>query len=219
MKLAKPLHGTTTLAFIFKKGIIVAADSRATMGSYISSQTVHKILEINNRLLATIAGAACDCQYWGRYLGMQCRLYELDNGKRITVRAASKILSDVCFQYKGMGLSMGMMLAGWDEETGPALYYMDTDAQRSSGKVFSCGSGSLYAYSVLDDGYKWDLEVDEALELARRSIYQATYRDAASGGTVSAYLITPDGWKKMLGSDVGDLHYEYNPTQADLPLE
>lgn len=36
----------------------------------------------------------------------QCRLYELDNGKRITVRAASKILADIVFQYKGMGLSM-----------------------------------------------------------------------------------------------------------------
>ena len=31
----KPNHGTTTLAFIFGGGIIVAADSRASSGSYI----------------------------------------------------------------------------------------------------------------------------------------------------------------------------------------
>lgn len=30
-----------------------------------------------------------------------------------------------------------------------------------------------------------DLTVDEAIELGQRSIYHATFRDAASGGTVS----------------------------------
>ena len=41
------------------------------------------------------------------------------------------------------------------------------------------------ALGVLDDGYKWDLSVDEAYDLARRSIYHATYRDAYSGGSVN----------------------------------
>ena len=35
MEMVKPAHGTTTLAFIFKEGVIVAVDSRASMGSYI----------------------------------------------------------------------------------------------------------------------------------------------------------------------------------------
>ncbi len=39
-------------------------------------------------------------------LPTQCRLYELNNGKRITVRAASKLLSNTMFSYRGMGLSM-----------------------------------------------------------------------------------------------------------------
>ena len=30
-----------------------------------------------------------------------------------------------------------------------------------------------------------DLSVEDAVELARRSIYHATFRDAVSGGTVS----------------------------------
>ena len=37
---------------------------------------------------------------------LQCRLYELNNGKRITVGAASKLLANVMFSYRGMGLSM-----------------------------------------------------------------------------------------------------------------
>ncbi len=33
--MVKPARGTTTLAFIFKEGVMVAADSRASMGGYI----------------------------------------------------------------------------------------------------------------------------------------------------------------------------------------
>jgi len=46
------------------------------------------------------------------------------------------------------------MIAGWDPQ-GPGLYYVDSDGQRTKGQVFSVGSGSLYAYGVLDEGYKW----------------------------------------------------------------
>lgn len=65
-----------------------------------------KVIEINRYLLGTMAGGAADCQFWQRNLGQQCRLYELNNGKRITVRAASKLLSNTMFSYRGMGLSM-----------------------------------------------------------------------------------------------------------------
>ena len=54
----KLAHGTTTLAFRFQGGIIVATDSRATAGDWIASQTVKKVIEINNCLLGTMAGGA-----------------------------------------------------------------------------------------------------------------------------------------------------------------
>jgi 20S proteasome subunit beta 5 len=48
----------------------------------------------------------------------------------------------------------GTMVAGWDLH-GPGLYYVDSDGQRTKGQRFSVGSGSLYAYGVLDQGYRW----------------------------------------------------------------
>lgn len=62
-----------------------------------------------------MAGGAADCQYWERELGRRCRLYELRNKERISVAAASKILSNMVYDYKGMGLSMGTMITGWDK--------------------------------------------------------------------------------------------------------
>ena len=38
------------------------------------------------------------------------------------------------------------MIAGWDEVSGPALFYVDSDGTRLKGDKFSVGSGSTYAY-------------------------------------------------------------------------
>ena len=177
------MHGTTTLAFKYQGGVVIAVDSRATGGMYIFSGNVKKIIPINRYLMGTMAGGAADCMYWERVLSKQCRLYELRNKQRISVAAASKLLSNICFEYKGYGLSMGTMIAGWDKK-GPGLYYVDSDGTRTDGKVFSVGSGSIYAYGVLDNGYKHDLTDEEAYDLGRRAIYHATYRDSASGGVI-----------------------------------
>jgi 20S proteasome subunit beta 5 len=103
------------------------------------------------------------------------------------------------------------MVCGWDK-TGPGLFYVDSDGTRLPNHIFSVGSGSTYAYGVLDavrrvgpypgdpfpaqlrpahttfqrrQGYREDLTAEEAYDLGRRAIYHATYRDAYSGGTVN----------------------------------
>jgi len=201
--------GTTTLGFRFQGGIIIAVDSRASMGTFIGSQTVRKVIEINDYLLGTMAGGAADCSYWERHLARTCRMYELRNKTRISVAAASKILANIFYSYRGQGLSCGTMVAGWDK-TGAHLYTVDDRGDRWELDVCSVGSGSTYAYGVLDSGYKFDLTLAEAKELGMRSIYHATHRDGASGGVVRVYHVHKDGWTKLEeGVDVNELHWQY----------
>ncbi|PBP21237.1 proteasome A-type and B-type [Diplocarpon rosae] len=185
----KIAHGTTTLAFRFQGGII-------------------KVIEINSCLLGTMAGGAADCQYWLAYLGMQCRLHELRHKRRISVAAASKILANLVYSYKGMGLSMGTMCAGVTKEEGPALYYIDSDGTRLSGNLFCVGSGQTFAYGVLDAEYRYDLSEEEALALGSRSILAATHRDAYSGGFINLYHVKEDGWVKHGFSDTNPIFWK-----------
>jgi 20S proteasome subunit beta 5 len=196
-----PLYGTR-FRFYFSPQIF----SR----SFAASQSVKKVIEINPYLLGTMAGGAADCSFWERELGRRCRLYELRNRERISVAAASKMLAGIIYSYKGRGLSMGTMIAGWDK-TGPNLFYVDDDGTRLRGQRFAVGSGSTFAYGVLDQGYKYvflehfwsrrfswiailssefaffryEMSVEEACELGRRAIYHATHRDAYSGGIIN----------------------------------
>jgi len=202
----KMLHGTTTLSFVFQGGIVVAVDSRSTMGAYIASQSVQKVIKINPFLLGTMAGGAADCSFWERELGRRTRLHELRNKERMSVAAASKVLANIMFYYRGSGLSIGSMIAGYDKK-GPGIYYVDSDGTRLKGNRFCVGSGGTYAYGVLDSGYKFDLTVEEACELGRRAIYHATHRDAFSGGTVNVFHISEQGWKQISADDSDKLYW------------
>jgi len=213
------MKGTTTLAFKYQGGVIISVDSRATQGPYIASSTVKKVIEINPFLLGTMAGGAADCQFWERDLGRQCRLYELRNKEKISVAAASKLLANTMYQYRGYGLSMGTMITGWDK-TGPQLYYVDNDALRLHGDIFSVGSGSTYAYGVLDNYYRFDMSDEEAIELGKRAITHAVHRDAYSGGVNNVYHMTATGWKHVYAEDTMVMYDKYYPvTKVERPLE
>jgi 20S proteasome subunit beta 5 len=203
----KYYHGTTTLAFIFNGGILMAVDSRASMGSYIGSNSVRKVVNLSKYMLGTIAGGAADCSFWQRNLSLQCRMHELREGRRITTAAASKRLANTVYQYRGRGLSMGIMIGGFDEATGPSLYYIDDDGTRLKGNLFSVGSGGTYAYGVVDREHRNDLTEDEAVELGKRAIFHATHRDAYSGGVINVFVITADGWTQKWKGDMNDIYY------------
>ncbi|KAH8097891.1 threonine-type endopeptidase [Aureococcus anophagefferens] len=123
-------------------------------------------------------------------------------------RAASKMLANTMYSYRGRGLSMGTMVCGWDE-TGPQLYYVDDDGTRLHGNVFCVGSGSTYAYGVIDSNLRDDLTVPEAIDLGRRAIAGAAHRDAYSGGWNNLYHMKETGWEFIGAVDTNDLDYHY----------
>ena len=123
----------------------------------------------------------------------------------MTVAAASKILVNQIYRYKGYGLSIGSMICGYDN-TGPHIFYVDNDGSRIAGNRFSVGSGSTYAYGVLDTDWHSDMTKEEAIALGRKAIYHATFRDSGSGGRVTVVHITKDGAEQFDPVDVNDLH-------------
>lgn len=203
----QPQHGTTTLAFIFKDGIIVAVDSRATSGSYIASQTVNKVIEINRHLLGTMAGGAADCFYWEKLTGLYAKQYELENGRRITTAAASMYLSNCVYRYKGRGLSMSTMFCGYDDQ-GPSIYNITDSGSRVQNHIFSVGSGSTIAMGVLSSKYNFDMSKEEALQLGKEAIFHAGHRDSYSGGSVNLYFMDASGWTKIGNFDFEVLRKE-----------
>ncbi|KYO38920.1 proteasome subunit beta type-11 [Alligator mississippiensis] len=197
-------HGTTTLAFRFHHGVVAAADSRASCGGYVASPNARKLHPVATHLVATASGTSADIGAWLRGLSCQLALRRHSDGREPRVAEAAAILAGTLWRRRGEGLSLGAALCGWDRG-GPALWYVADDGTRLAMAAVAVGSGSPYAYGVLDGAYREDLALGPAVALARRAVAQAARRDAYSGGTVDVVHVGPCGWRWVVHADLAHL--------------
>jgi 20S proteasome subunit beta 5 len=154
-------------------------------------------------ILGTMAGGAADCSFWIRKLKAEALLHELTEGKRMTVARASRLLSNVLYNNRGLNLSVGTMIMGIDpDDEKPRIYYVDNSGVRIAGDVFAVGSGATFALGILDTERQPDMTEDEAIALGIKAIRHATFRDAYSGGFIGVYLINKNGWRKVFSQDL-----------------
>ena len=199
-------HGTTTLSFSFQGGIVAAVDSRATLGSFVGSKTTQKVLPINSHVLGTMAGGAADCMYWIRKMRCEAALYKLTEGRRMPVAQCARMLSNCLYANRGLGLSIGTMIMGFDDTSiTPKIFYVDDTGVHLEGDMFAVGSGSTLALGILDSERRFDMSEEEAVALGIKAIRHATFRDAYSGGFINVYLISRDGWKRVFCEDLDRL--------------
>jgi len=225
MKTLQFRKGTTTLAFKYEPltaedngGIVIAVDSRASAGEYISSRTVMKIIHIGDSMVTTMAGGAADCQFWSRVVRNFVELEKLREGEPPSVKAVSKFYASTLYQYRGMGLQVGSMIVGVDR-SGPRIFQVNSSGARSEQQWLSIGSGMFSAHAILDTYFTEKptgekgmpmMTDEEALKLGSRAIMHATYRDGGSGGHCNMVYIAMDGKKKTFAPiDVSRLYEEY----------
>lgn len=91
--------------------------------------------------------------------------------------------------------------------SGPRVVYVCSDGLRLQGELFSVGSGSPYAYSILDSSVYWGMSVQEATLVAREAVYRATHMDAYSGNNVDLYHVTAKGWRRRQREDLKEEYY------------
>ena len=196
----KFLKGTTTVGIVFDKGVVLAADKRATMGTFIAAKDVVKVHMIADRVALTMAGGVGDAQQLARLLRAELELYKLSRGKPITVEAAATLLSNILQGSKYFPYYVQMIIAGYD--TKPKLFDLDPMGGLLEEKYVSTGSGSIVAYGVLDENYKVDMNLDEAVKTAAKAVSAAMRRDSATGEGIDVIAIMKDSVKMYSPSDV-----------------
>ncbi len=183
--------GTTTVGVTTKDSVVLASDSRATMGYFIANKTAKKIFKIDDHIGATIAGSVADAQTIMDILKAETKLYRLKNGKPMKIKSVARLLSNILFNARVYPYMLQTIVGGIDE-TGPHVYSLDPLGSVMPETFVSTGSGSPVAYGVLESEYREDLTTDEAVEIAVKAVHSALERDAATGNTIHAVIITKD---------------------------
>lgn len=190
--------GTTCIGFLFKGGVVLAADKRVT--SYkINSENFIKIFDLSESVVATVSGGVADAQRFIRTIKGELKLLSLKNERPVYTKEAVMLLTD--YQYvtlRQQGGVVGMLLAGYDKNDGVSLYELGADGSiLNTEKYVTSGSGSIFVDGVLSNDYKSDLSEKEALSLLEKCFKVAFKNDNASGGGYVAKIISRDGIKEV----------------------
>jgi proteasome beta subunit len=193
----EPMKGTTTVGLIFKDGVVLATDKRATMGYFIASKNAKKVYQIADRIGMTTAGGVGDAQQLVRVMTVECNLYNMRRGKSMTVGAASTLLSNILNNNRYFPFYVQLLVGGMDE-TGPHLFSVDAmGGATKEDDVVATGSGSPTAYGILEDRYKPGMNEEDAVSLGVRAVRAAMKRDVATGEGVQAVVITKDSYREI----------------------
>jgi proteasome beta subunit len=192
------LKGTTTVGVVCRDGVIMGTDTRATMGNFIASKHAKKVYKITEHLAMTIAGGVAVAQRVVEILKVNATLYELEKNRYMPVQSAARLIQNLLFSNREVGapLPMQAIVGGYDE-TGPHVYSLDPYGSLTEEKMVSTGSGSPYAYGVLEAQFEENKSVDDMLKVVVRAVDSAMKRDVASGDSFDVVVINESGFREL----------------------
>ncbi len=195
------LKGTTTVGMVCKDGVVMATERRATAGTFIANKSTFKLFKIDNHLGMTIAGLVGDAQTLVRYARAEVALYRLRRNAPISVEGAASLLANILNGNRYMPYYAWLILGGVDMK-GSHVYSIDPAGGSIEDKYVSVGSGSSFAYGVLEEAYEPDLTLNEGVDVALRALTVAMKRDSASGDGYLVATISEKEYKDFTEEDI-----------------
>jgi proteasome beta subunit len=190
------LKGTTTIGVVCKDGIILASDTRVTMGFYVAHKHGKKIYKIDDHLAMTIAGSLADAQRTVDILTANAQLYKLNMSRPLPISSAARLIANLLFSTRYAPLVTQVLIGGVDD-TGPHVFSLDPFGSLTEEKCVATGSGSPIAYGILEDRFKEGVSVKEFLPIIVKAVNSAMKRDSASGDSFNVAVIDEKGYREL----------------------
>ncbi len=198
------LKGTTTIGVVCKNGVILASDTRVTMGFYVAHKFGKKVYKIDDHLGMTIAGTVADAQRVVDILTANAQLYKINMNRPMPVKSAARLIANLLFSNRYVPLATQVLIGGVDE-TGPHVFNLDPFGSLNEEKSVATGSGSPIAYGVLEDKYQEGMLVEELLPIVIRAVNAAMKRDVASGNNYNVTVIDSAGYRELTADEKSQL--------------
>ena len=190
------LKGTTTVGVVCKDGVILASDTRVTMGFYVAHKQGKKVYQIDDHLAMTIAGSVADAQKAVDILTTNAKLYRIELNRPLPISSAARLLSNLLFSARYVPLLAQVLIGGVDD-TGPHVFSIDPFGSLTEEKYVSTGSGSPVAYGILEDKFKEGSHLKEMLPIIVKAVNAAMKRDSASGDSFAVAVIDSKGYREL----------------------
>lgn len=188
------MPGATAVGITFDKGVILAAEKRIALGTYIVSKGSKKTFRITDHVGAACAGMVADMQILIRQIEALAKIKALETRRPMPPNSIAKLVSVMLFERRYFPLLTQVIIGGVDGK--PVIYTLDPLGSLLADVFAAAGTGAEMAVGVIETLYKPEMNEKEAKELAIKAIRSAIARDAASGDGVDLLIITKSGSKE-----------------------
>lgn len=187
--------GATAVGIKVRDGVVLAAEKRVSYRGYVMSRAGKKVYRITDRMAMAAAGLFADMQTLRKIMETEIRYQELTTSSRMSVRAAAKLLSAILYRYKSSPFLSEILFGGVDDE-GPHLFVLDPVGSVIEDDYAAIGTGAPIAIGIIESGYRSDMAISDARNLAVQAIRAAISRDVMSGDGVDLAIVTREGVKE-----------------------
>lgn len=189
------MPGATTVGLVCTDGVLLASERRYSYGTFVMSKVAKKVFKITDTIGVACAGIIGDMQVLARETLAYMNLYQLERGRKGTVKNAAKLLSSLLSSRRLFPYLAQTVIGGMDDGK-PGLYVLDPIGSVLEDKFAAVGTGAEVAMGVLESEYKEGLSLEEAKPIIMRAIRAAVARDISSGDGIDLMIITSHGMKE-----------------------
>ncbi|MFI5404318.1 MAG: proteasome subunit beta [Candidatus Gagatemarchaeaceae archaeon] len=188
------MPGATAVGIAYKDGVVLGAERRITLGSFVRSKSGKKVFRVTETVGAVCAGMVADMQNLVKEVAVYSKLKELESRKPLKPNSVAKLMSTLMFQNRYAPLLTQVILGGVSAK--PIVYVLDPLGSVISDQYATVGTGEEMAIGVVEAGYSPTMTQKEARDLVVSSIKAAIARDAMSGNGIDLLTIDRTGIKE-----------------------
>jgi len=189
--------GTTLVAVEFNGGVVIGADSKTSMGTWVANRVTDKLTPVTDNIFVCRSGSAADTQAVTDVVKYKLSFAEVEQGRPATVKDAAMCFKEIVYEYRD-SLMAGLIVAGYDKVNGGKVFAVPVGGMCVNQPVAISGSGSTYLYGMIDHMYKENMTQKECEDIVLQAVTQAILRDGSSGGCCRLAIITKNGVERKL---------------------
>jgi proteasome beta subunit len=188
------LPGATAVGITYKDGVVLGAERRITLGSFVRSKSGRKVFKVTDTVGAVCAGMVADMQNLVKEVSVYSKLKELESRKALRPNSVAKLMSTLMFQNRYAPLLTQVILGGVGAK--PIVYVLDPLGSVISDVYATVGTGEETAIGVVEAGYNSAMSQKDARDLLVTAIKAAIARDAMSGNGIDILTVDRTGIKE-----------------------
>jgi len=181
-------------------GVVLAVEKRVT-SPLLEPSSIEKIMEVDSHMGCAMSGLTADARTLIDHGRVEAQSHRFSYNEPLPVESASQALCDLALRFGETGdgdddaamarpFGVALLLAGWDVE-GPQLFHADPSGTSTRCDAKAIGAGSEGAQAALQEGFRKEMSLGEACQLALSTL-KAVMEEKVSSTNVDIATVAPE---------------------------